>query len=784
MDKKGKMNRIRSVAKLVLALLAIVLLFGTPYVAILGDDATGYAGMHANLGTARALVSPSNVDAVVSADFSNYETVQKMIYGMNEKDRWDKFTYDVRNQQYERSLNTSYIRVWIDKAQPNPQPGVWNYTQLDDYVNAVYATGAQPFMGISYAPGHMSKNGVGSELNYPTDRAAFARYCAELVRHYNVEQRRGIVYWEIWNEPWWEPYSMEEYIPLFNDAASAMKAVDPTIKVGGPGNAWYIPEWVDGTLQRCPLLDFIPWHIYNGDRSGTDDGQIMDDTAIYERTALDAKSRIDRYRPNSGIEIMITELNSVSKWNPTTDPRISFQFNAPWYASALNHLIRGGMDKEFYFEGTCADDPYHNFGMWSETGALKPAYWTKRMYSQYAPYGSTIVNSTSTNNKVEALAVANGTSNLFLINKENASKRVGVQLTGIENSATFATMYTLSEASFRANNWNALEQRHVTVLNGTATVDLPAYGVAVIVVNGTPDVLHVKASEFAIKPVGNAYANGAWRMTNNGSISNFANYGKGYHNITVNASNASVNGPAPHMVVSVNGSPIGEANVSGGFENYTYGANLTGSDTIEVAFDNDQYAQGLVDVDLLVDSVTVEEATYVNHSEEVNAENATGNSTFGSATPDNSTVEGNPTNASEANEPGGNATNGGNATENNTTDEGTGLSFIVPVFKVAEPVSTPNGTYMRPSTVTASNLTNLDLANGSIEIGFSEVELTKKGTIEKRVVTRSIPQMTLDSWNRDPGLMAIAFEFAVYYTCALSTAVLLIARRNRQFAIF
>ncbi|MEM2900108.1 MAG: hypothetical protein QXT63_04900, partial [Thermoplasmata archaeon] len=807
--KTSKVNKAAKLVKLMLAMIAIVLLFGTPYIATLGlDDTQVQASAQTFEISAKALISDisdnsTKFDAKIKVDFSNYETFQRTEYGMNEKDRWSKFTYDHVNHNFHKSLNTSYIRVWIDKAQPNPKPGVWDFKTLDDYVNSVYSSGAQPFMSISYAPDHLSKNGFGNELNYPNDRAAFARYCAEIVRHYNIEQKRGIKYWEIWNEPWWDEQSMNEYILIFNEAAKAMKSVDPSIKVGGPGNAWYIPEWVDATLQKCPQLDFIPWHIYNGDRSGSSDWQILDDTTIYERTAKDARERIEKYRPNSNVEIMITELNSVSKWNPTTDPRISYQFNAAWYASALNHLIRGGIDKEFYFEGTCSDDPYHNFGMWSETGTIRPTYWTKMLFSQYAPYGSTVVNSTSTNHKIESLAIIEDTSNLFIINKENKTMHTFVNITGIsalsqtnqnqtepdaqtQTQAKNVTLYMFSENTFNANSSNAIEKKNISLQNGTFEIDLPGYSIAVIVIESLPDVLNIEADQFACKPMetkpteanlntqSNMYSNSCLLKANE-SISNLANYGKGNKTIIIKASNEinETTNQNPRMVLKLNGTKIGEANVSNGWTNYTFSANLSGKDSIEITcVDSDNLTNNVSNENQTIEKRIVIDWISIENPKEV--EDLTNNANL-----TNEIAESNLTTNDTEPSP------QENETEKNTT-QGTGLSILVPVIKIAEPVETTNDTqtYIRPATVTAANLTQLDMTNGSIEIGVSEIELTEKGTLEKRTMTTTVPMFSLDSWNREPGLMALAFEFAIYYTSALSTAILLLARRTGYLSLF
>jgi subtilisin family serine protease len=98
-----------------------------------------------------------------------------------------------------------------------------------------------------------------------------------------------------------------------------------------------------------------------------------------------------------------------------------------------------------------------------------------------------------------------------------------------------------------------------------------------------------------------------WNIWSNGYISTNHTFTAGPKTITVHARGQSANGVAAHMVVSVNGTPIGNVFVpQTAFTPFTFSYNATaGLQEIRVAFDNDLY-QPPADRNLYVDKVVVD----------------------------------------------------------------------------------------------------------------------------------------------------------------------------------
>jgi xylan 1,4-beta-xylosidase len=95
----------------------------------------------------------------------------------------------------------------------------------------------------------------------------FARH---LVERYGIEQVADW-YFEVWNEPnidFWTGEPKEgTYYDLYDVTASALKAVNPRLRVGGPATAQ--AAWVDRFIQHCVEksvpVDFVSTHIYPND---------------------------------------------------------------------------------------------------------------------------------------------------------------------------------------------------------------------------------------------------------------------------------------------------------------------------------------------------------------------------------------------------------------------------------------------------------------------------------------------------------------------------------------
>jgi hypothetical protein len=100
---------------------------------------------------------------------------------------------------------------------------------------------------------------------------------------------------------------------------------------------------------------------------------------------------------------------------------------------------------------------------------------------------------------------------------------------------------------------------------------------------------------------------GGWNIWANGFISTTHDFSAGGASIVVRAQGQAAQGVDPHMIVSVNGTPIADTFVSsGGFNDYAFNFVTSGGpQEIVVQFDNDFFNPPFEDRNLLVDNVRV-----------------------------------------------------------------------------------------------------------------------------------------------------------------------------------
>jgi hypothetical protein len=155
-------------------------------------------------------------------------------------------------------------------ADPD-DPKNYTFAKTDDIIAAVVKNGSQVVfrLGESIEPWTNHRN------HPPQDFAKWAKVCVNIARHYNDGwadgHRYGIKYWEVWNEPesamMWSG-TQKQYFDLYEITARALKAHDPTLRVGGPAATDPDGPWVAPFLTYCRdrkvPLDFFSWHLYRG----------------------------------------------------------------------------------------------------------------------------------------------------------------------------------------------------------------------------------------------------------------------------------------------------------------------------------------------------------------------------------------------------------------------------------------------------------------------------------------------------------------------------------------
>jgi hypothetical protein len=145
------------------------------------------------------------------------------LYGMSQADI-DK-TLDTL-----QSLGVQDIRVFVPWALVEPAQGTYNWTYLDDVINAAAARNMGIMAEINSTPAWDAASGTIPGAGAP-DATSFANFATRVATRYG----NAVSAYEIWNEPnyagFYEPIDPAGYTALLKAAYPAIKAVDPTATV-------------------------------------------------------------------------------------------------------------------------------------------------------------------------------------------------------------------------------------------------------------------------------------------------------------------------------------------------------------------------------------------------------------------------------------------------------------------------------------------------------------------------------------------------------------------------
>lgn len=376
--------------------------------------------------------------------------------------------------QMRRYPGGSYADIyhWADHTAPGGY--VAPNTEFDTFMAGVRRTGAQPMIIANYGTGT------------PAEAADWVRYA-------NVTKQYGIKHWTIGNENYgnghygsaWEADDHPDKSPngYANEVvafADAMKAVDPTIKVGAvltiPAN-WPDAIVADGDAGSWnqvvlsvagPKIDFVDLHWYPGGGSATESLAKTDHIAdalylVRQQIAKYARANAGDV-PGDRMGISLTETNVGVGQN--TQPGALFLADA--YAS----LLAGGVFTVQWWNlhngignvsTVAGQTDYGDFGMLSSgtctsdgTTCEPPlntpfaSYHSLSMMNTFAHTGDQFIRAGADQPLVTAHAVrrSNGDLAVLLLNKDpDNAHPVTIDYAGYTPAAAAPTVYTYTNGA-------------------------------------------------------------------------------------------------------------------------------------------------------------------------------------------------------------------------------------------------------------------------------------------------------------------------------------------------
>ncbi len=288
----------------------------------------------------------------------------------------------------------------------------FNWTNLDQTVSDITASGALPFFSLSYMPPVISVDGKVESL--PANWADWEYVVQATVEHYSGPTGMNLsnVYYEVWNEPdlfggfkigGSKSYS-ELYIRTQRGVLNA-KGVKP-FKLGGPATSGLYKNWIQQLLNMAQngsiRLDFLSWHNYYADPDRYD-------TDIRNMVAW-----MSEYPGFENTELIVSEMGI----NPKNDAAYDGNLSAIHTISSMSALqIKA--KKCFSFEIIDGEGPSKYWGRWGLlTNAkygeptIKPRYEAIRFLNKMS--GSRI-NVTGSGTWVKAFGRHDGKNILVMV---------------------------------------------------------------------------------------------------------------------------------------------------------------------------------------------------------------------------------------------------------------------------------------------------------------------------------------------------------------------------------
>ncbi len=215
---------------------------------------------------------------------------------------------------------------WVDYKNKR-----WDAEKIVKALTAWNPPGVRKVITIPNWPSWMDADG--DKFLDADQYEAFAAFCAELVRIINVENDFAIPFFEITNERdglYWvnrekngEPDKLDELVKIYNLCAKAMKAVDPSIKTGGP--AATRPDYIDHLRRFAKAtlgnLDFLSAHGYASGKTTDSDASIYSKTRNLGQHMGDLRVMLDELSPERRVPIHLNEYNISWTWE-TREPRM------------------------------------------------------------------------------------------------------------------------------------------------------------------------------------------------------------------------------------------------------------------------------------------------------------------------------------------------------------------------------------------------------------------------------------------------------------------------------
>ncbi|WP_089779170.1 GH39 family glycosyl hydrolase [Chitinophaga sp. YR573] len=290
-------------------------------------------------------------------------------------------------------LLTDDMAVYTEDSKGNP---MYNYMYIDVLFDFLQSIDVKPFVELGFMPSALASGSKTifwwrGNVTPPKDYEKWAALVRDLTRHFTERYGADEVktwYFEVWNEPNLDGFwtgTQEDYFKLYNYSAKAIKSVNSSYRVGGPGTAGaaWEPEMIAYCDKNNVPVDFISTHAYGVKQGYLDEfgnsGTVLDKNpmsvsgdVLQSRKEIASSSMPD-------LELHYTEWSA--SYTPA-DPIHDSYHEAAYVLQKLKQVGKAANSMSYWVFTDIFEEPgprftpFHGgFGMLNTQGINKPVFY-------------------------------------------------------------------------------------------------------------------------------------------------------------------------------------------------------------------------------------------------------------------------------------------------------------------------------------------------------------------------------------------------------------------------
>jgi xylan 1,4-beta-xylosidase len=290
-------------------------------------------------------------------------------------------------------LLTDDMAVYSEDKDGKP---MYNYMYVDVLFDYLLSIGMKPFVELGFMPSRLASGSKTifwwrGNVTPPKDYEKWEALIKNLVEHFTErygEEEVKSWYFEVWNEPNLDGFwagTQEEYFKLYKYTARAVKSVNPSYRVGGPGTAG--AAWETETIEYCVknnvAIDFVSTHSYGVKQGFLDEfgnsGTVLDKNPMsLSGDVLQSRKEISA-SPKPALELHYTEWSA--SYTPA-DPIHDSYHEAAYVLQKLKQVGSAANSMSYWVFTDIFEEPgprftpFHGgFGMLTTQGINKPVFY-------------------------------------------------------------------------------------------------------------------------------------------------------------------------------------------------------------------------------------------------------------------------------------------------------------------------------------------------------------------------------------------------------------------------